>query len=391
MGGLKTCFQAKCVWNSLSFVEKNLMKSIYQISLALSLLGAVINVKGQSLLDKAGTNDSENVITIEFNKNIEFLGYALHIGEPEDEPLDSSLNHPLRQALNEQRSKFRDEESLIKIFELGSELPYSLFVEIFATIDELPIRSEYKIPERIIQDNQLSTPADLNLMKEIIDQINIFYQVSEFEQFWEFSQSWYTKALEEITRIKPNKEVIETMESFYGQRFSSYKIIPSLTLWSGPGFGFKEEGKKGTEAYFVLGPLTNDFQFDNSDRLYTLTIHEFGHSFVNHILKTSCNDLIIDTEPIFAPIAEKMRPQGYPEWWYCVNEHFVRAGEVLIPELMNNQTLSQSNLIWNTEEKEFIYLPFIVNQLRRYRMEEGISFQQSVRKTMLDLKKEFMP
>ena len=59
--------------------------------------------------------------------------------------------------------------------------------------------------------------------------------------------------------------------------------------------------------------------------------------------------------------------------------------------LMNDTMQSESNLRWNTEEKEFIYLPFIVDQLRIYRIEKGLSFKQSIRKTMLDLKKEFMP
>jgi len=58
---------------------------------------------------------------------------------------------------------------------------------------------------------------------------------------------------------------------------------------------------------------------------------------------------------------------------------------------MNDTMQSESNLRWNTEEKEFIYLPFIVDQLRIYRIEKGLSFKQSIRKTMLDLKKEFMP
>jgi hypothetical protein len=122
-----------------------------------------------------------------------------------------------------------------------------------------------------------------------------------------------------------------------------------------------------------------------------MAIHEFGHSFVNHLLETTCSDLIKSTTSLFEPISEKQRLQGYPEWQYCINEHFVRAGEVLIPELMKDMTLSESNLKWNTMEKNFIYLPFIVEQLRRYRIEKGLTYTQSIQKTMLDLKKKFMP
>jgi hypothetical protein len=190
--------------------------------------------------------------------------------------------------------------------------------------------------------------------------------------------------MKDITEIKPKDRVFETMEEFYQQKFSTYKIIPSLTIQPGPGFGFKEKGNQ--TAYFVLGPHTEDFRFDNSDQLRRLAIHEFGHSFVNPLMDESFASIISDTESLFGPIANKMNEQGYPQWWYCVNEHFVRAGEVLILELMNDNSLSKSVLKKDTEVKDFIYLPFVVNRLRTYRIEQGNSYVQSVRRTMLDLK-----
>jgi hypothetical protein len=75
---------------------------------------------------------------------------------------------------------------------------------------------------------------------------------------------------------------------------------------------------------------------------------------------------------------------------YATTEHFVRAGEVLIPELLNDTVMSESNLLWNTEERSFIYLPFIVDRLRNYRITERLSFEQSIRNTMMDLQNEYM-
>ena len=181
--------------------------------------------------------------------------------------------------------------------------------------------------------------------------------------------------------------LIDVLENFYGQQFAKYKIIPSLTFWPGPGFGFEGENI----AFFVLGPFNHDLNFNNTERLKTLAIHEFGHAFANHILETSCINIIEETRPLFDPIAESMYSQSYPKWSYCVDEHFVRAGEVLIPEMMNNKSLSESNLLFNTEEKNFIYLPFIVDQLRKYRILEGLSYEESAKKTLQDLKKKFMP
>jgi hypothetical protein len=190
-------------------------------------------------------------INIEFNKNIEFLGYILYIGEPANESSQPST-HPLRLMLDGKRSKLKDEESLLKVFELGTELSYSLFVELFVRFDELPLSAESKIPDNIMHSHYLKTPDDSARVYEIMEHLIIFYQLSEFDQFWETSQAWYEKALMEINTIKPEDKWIETMEEFYEQKFVEYKIIPSLTLWSGPGFGFNEVGESGSTAYFVL-------------------------------------------------------------------------------------------------------------------------------------------
>src|SRR5690606_25335904 len=107
------------------------MKLTFETAIAFGLLCASISAKGQSQPAVERVEDSKDIVTIEFLKNIEFLGYVLHIGEPEDEPSQSAANHPLRLALDEKRHKLKNEESITKIFELGEALPYSLFVKLF--------------------------------------------------------------------------------------------------------------------------------------------------------------------------------------------------------------------------------------------------------------------
>lgn len=364
------------------------MKQICTNSLFFGLVFTITNLFGQSQLPVERIEKSKNSITIEFLKNIEFLGFVLHIGDPpENESSQPFEDHPYRKALDEKKDKFKNSESISRIFELGEELSYSLFVELFTKMGELPNNDEYKIHADIMQNHYLNTSADAFLMQEIMEQVNLFYELSEFELFWETHQRWYNISLAEINKIAPRHELIDVLENFYGQEYSTYKIIPSLTFWPGPGFGFKGENT----AFFVLGPFTDDFKFDDAERLNTLAVHEFGHAFANHILEACCSDIIEETRPLFDPIAESMYSQSYPEWSYCVDEHFVRAGEVLIPEMMNNKSLSESNLLFNTEEKNFIYLPFIVDQLRKYRILEGLSYEESSKKTLQDLKKKFMP
>lgn len=363
------------------------MKSIIKNQIVTALLFSitVLNAQSQSMNERP--RNSKDIISVEFLKNIEFLGFVLHIGDTEADYSQTFTNHPLRLFLDKKREQLRNEESISRVFELGEELSYSLFVELFTKMDELPHNDGYEIPSQLLQKYSLNTSADISLMQEIMEQVYIFYEQSEFELFWKTHQEWYKGALKEINEIKPDHVLIDVLENFYGQQFAKYKIIPSLTFWPGPGFGFEGENI----AFFVLGPFNHDLKFNNTERLKTLAIHEFGHAFANHILETSCINIIEETRPLFDPIAESMYSQSYPGWSYSVNEHFVRAGEVLIPEMMNNTSLSESNLLFNTEEKNFIYLPFIVDQLRKYRILEGLSYEESAKKTLEDLKKEFMP
>lgn len=363
------------------------MKPIFRnlIMIPLLLIFTFQHGKSQSLNEMHSY--SKDNITIEFSKNIEFLGFVLHIGDIENDYKQADTTHPLRLNLDSKRQQFKNEESILRIFELGEELSYSLFVELFTIMDELPHNEGYKIPTDIMQKFSLNTAADASLIQEIMEQVNLFYELSEFETFWETNQMWYKESLEEIHEIKPDYALIGFLEDFYGGQFSTYRIVPSLTFWPGPGFGFKGDNI----AFFVLGPFNHDLKFNDADRLKTLAIHEFGHAFANPILETACSEIIEETRPLFEPISDSMQSQNYPEWSFSVDEHFVRAGEVLIPEMMNNKSLSESNLLFHTEENNFIYLPFIVDQLRKYRILGGFSYEDSAKKTLEDLKKKFMP
>ena len=177
------------------------------------------------------------------------------------------------------------------------------------------------------------------------------------------------------------------MEKFYEHEFSSYQIVPSLTIWSGPGWGFKSANEQ--IATFVLGPLEKNYDYSDKERFQNLAIHEFGHSFVNDVVLENASDIIEETQNLFLPIKESMIPQGYSNWETCVNEHFVRAGEIIVPELMGDSSISTDLLQDYTEKRKFTYLSFIVDKMKYYRIQKNYSFKESVRKALIDVQKNF--
>lgn len=348
-----------------------------------SLLAFLLVITWATLAkDQALQKDS---ITVEINKNLEFLGYALYISEPDIVNDEFGDLFPIRQFLNQQRQQFQEDSLLNVIFEMGEEFDYTFFIELFLIMDDLPHKTEFVIPENFLTKHHLNHPQDRTFLADLLDKINFLYQKTEFDSFWSANQHFYDDLLAKTEVGKPSDTLLNVMENFYNKDFLTYKIVPSLTFWSA-GFGFEFE--EDQTALFAFGTLGNPNSFDQNF-FQTLTIHEFGHSFANSQLELCCSDLIEETRPLYAPIKYSMTTQGYPNWLFCVNEHFVRAGEVLIPEIMNEKGLSKRNLAVN-KGTDFKYLAFIVDKLREYRIRKGLTFQQSLQKTMNDLKDKYL-
>lgn len=317
-------------------------------------------------------------IDIQFNKNIELLGYIIEMGEPsENDP-----NHPISIAIH-QFPEDKNNPALTKLFELGETIDYSTLVQLMYRLPEFPHEEGMEYSSEILS----STAYDLLLIRSIIEQVNQFSKSAHFEEVWKNLDSARSATLQQLDEHKPSQKLIGELEHFYGQSYSQYEIVPSLTLWSGPGFGIRSQEEN--KATFVLGPLEKDYDF-TSDLFTSLTIHEFGHSFVNHIVEEN-NDIISKTSELFEEIEASIRQQGYSNWSTCVIEHFVRAGEVIIPELMGDNATSQSNLQYHVIEKDFIYLEYLVDRLKEYRLDQKLSYSEAVSRTLKDFQNHFQP
>jgi hypothetical protein len=81
-----------------------------------------------------------------------------------------------------------------------------------------------------------------------------------------------------------------------------------------------------------------------------------------------------------------MEDQGYPSWKYCLYEHFVRASEVVIARNMGYLKEAAGLQKHYIEDRKFIYLPLIIEQLTRYNQNKNISYQEAVMQAMEKLK-----
>lgn len=320
--------------------------------------------------------------TLSFNKNIELIGYIIHLGDP----ADNDPSHPVSQALNRYPAD-RENPLLFEIFELAADIPYSTIIELFYSLPEFPLPNDYELPERLSRWVGYRTPEEIQLLRQALAKTSQFARQSAFEAVWTSLQPTRQEALATLAKRLPSAQLLNTMEDFYGQTFKAYRIVPSLTIWPTAGWGIKSPD--GDTASYILGPPAKNFDFTDTQAFLNLAVHEFGHSFVNDVVTAEGLELIPATDTLYAPIRTSMTRQGYSNWSASVYEHFVRAGEVIIQRLLEDEANAQALLKNYAEDRQFIYLPFIIERLGDYRLAQQLTYAESVKRTLQDLKATF--
>ncbi|PLK44917.1 DUF4932 domain-containing protein [Emticicia sp. TH156] len=294
-----------------------------------------------------------NKLKIQINKNVELLGLAYFIGfegvEIETKTIDVKGKkipkkdwHNYGYFINEKYKKFAASESLMNSFTVADHLWLDYLIAFLVQVDDFP---NAKLKETVPEPYYINFSKTKNLKEAkenaaiFLSGLNTFYTQIDFNQYLVDSKAFYDKAIEEVKNGLPEKDFIGMMESFYKQSFDTYNLIPSLTIPKGMGFGVRFTSTGKTHVFNVFG--ARDFQtfintqelkmgFADKQELLELSVHEFGHSFVNPSVDKLPEKLIIDTEPLLEPMRAAMSKQGYNTWRASLYEHFVRAGEIVI-------------------------------------------------------------
>lgn len=318
----------------------------------------------------------QSKVSVDFNKNIEFLGYIIEQGDP----AGNDKNHPIS-IIIDKFPENKTSKTLYKLFDLAGDIDYSTLVHLMYFLPEFPLKDDYTVSEEFACFLGFDSENERNRLDIIVSELNNYYTESSFSEIWKGLKPYVKNVQSSLEENKPNYEVFNRMELFYQYKFNHYSIQPILTLWQA-GFGIRD--LENNKAVFILGPLNPNYDFNNEQAFINLTIHEFGHSFVNHVLLENKRQLS-RTKHFFEPIQDAMTSQGYSDWETCIIEHFVRAGEVIIRELVDSKNQHELLLIDYSENRKFIYLEFIVEKLKFYRLIKNYSYKESTIATLNDL------
>ncbi|AXT19648.1 DUF4932 domain-containing protein [Flavobacteriaceae bacterium AU392] len=353
-------------------------------------------------------NNKSSKLRIEINKNIELLGFGYFIGfeglnienktvEVNGEIIPKKEWHNFGYSFYEKYKSFASNENAIKSFAIADHLWLDYLIAFLLQVEEFP---NAKLPETLDASYYINFSKDKNMAEAklnataFLDWLNKFYEEVNFDSFLSQSKPYYNKIIEEVTNAIPNATFIAEMEMFYQKRYDSYVLIPSLTIPKSMGFGIRMLEKDSSRVFNVFGAL--DFQefnnikklkmgFNHPKKLRELSVHEFGHSFVNPEIFKLPDSLFANTKALFLSIKDNIYKQGYNTWKACVYEHFVRSGEIIIAERMGNlQTAKQLQLDYEIQ-RDFKYIPIILPELRKYN--EGVykTYSETIKNTMIKM------
>ncbi|RFS15113.1 DUF4932 domain-containing protein [Emticicia sp. C21] len=349
-------------------------------------------------------------LKIQINKNVELLGLAYFIGfegvDIENKTIDVRGRkmakkdwHNYGYFIYEKYKKFAANESLLAGFTVADHLWLDYLIALLVQIEDFP---NAKLTDAIPESYFINFSKTKNLKeakenaKIFLDGLNTFYTQIDFNQYLIDSKKYYDKAIEEVTQGLPETDFISAMENFYKYGFDSYTLVPSLTIPKGMGFGVRYSSGEKTRIFNVFGALdfqsflnTNDLQmgFTDKQRLRELSVHEFGHSFVNPSIDKLPEKLITDTQHLLEPMRLAMSNQGYNTWRASLYEHFTRAGEIMIAEKIGDAPGAKKLLSYYLQERQFKYIPTILIELSKYDSGQYKTYDEAVLAAMKEIEK----
>lgn len=343
-------------------------------------------------------------IDVQFNKNVEFVGFTFFLGSlskqinPEEEIFNGNLKwkdwYAYDFALYQQYKSFTGSKDLETATHFIEKTDGSDLFLLFMQLENFPNAK----PHEGVKDSFYKPYSDSGDPAEgkrnaanFIGALNRFYKEVRFDDYFKEHEKEYANALEQIHKHLPDDAFIPAMENFYGTKFHRYALIPSLTIPTGMGFGARLEEENETTIYNIFGPLgqqrfENDAQLDmgfaDEKKLRELSTHEFGHSFVNPVIAQLPEEAIVESSSLFEPIKSAMEDQSYLNWQLCLSEHLVRAGEILIARNLGKEKEAKSLMDDYINNRKFIYLPLILEELEKYNNSRKISYPMAVKRIM---------
>ncbi|RIV31671.1 DUF4932 domain-containing protein [Flagellimonas lutimaris] len=198
--------------------------------------------------------------------------------------------------------------------------------------------------------------------------LNRFYSDANCEKFFQENKAVYKTASGNFQKVHDELDV-NWYQEFYGQEHKGeFRIVNGLGNGGG-NYGPSISIADKEIIYAIMGTWSVDNlgmpQYELDDYFPTL-LHEFNHSFVNHIVEKYHTELSKSGEAIFAVLKDIMESQAYGSWQTMYAEAIVRAGVIRYLKDHNYPNEIIETELNNEMNRGFSWTDKLVQELERY-------------------------
>ena len=261
---------------------------------------------------------------------------------------------------------------LFKTYEhLADKIGTGVYLFSFHYTDVPNARRKAPVSDALLRELHPNRDSAQYLVDRFMGQLNQFYKDVNFDKFLVDNEYVYQSATAEVARNLPDVSFISVLETYYGAKKHSYTIVVNPFYKTDWGMGWETTSPEGMNIYNISAPLSKATigenqrivspGFNNPTEIRRLSVHEFGHSFVNPLANQATYKSQIEQ---FNNLDQPIEGQGqYRDWHTQFCEYIVRAGEIRIALAMNDSAAAKATEVRDTN---WHYLSHFTNQLARY-------------------------
>ncbi|MFD1552972.1 DUF4932 domain-containing protein [Putridiphycobacter roseus] len=215
----------------------------------------------------------------------------------------------------------------------------------------------------------LEEPWEKESAIKFIKLLNEFYIETDCETFFNKNKALYTTASNRFKKVYQNLDVA-WYQNFYGAKpKGAFSIINGLGN-GGANYGPKIFSQNGNEViYAIMGTWSVDslsMPTYEIEEYFPTLLHEFNHSFVNHLVEKYHAELQESGTIIFEKVKDEMNKQAYGNWKTMYDEALVRASVIKYMKDHNYDKATIKNELNEQLSSSFLWTDELVKELERY-------------------------
>ncbi|MCJ8292705.1 MAG: DUF4932 domain-containing protein [Flavobacteriales bacterium] len=232
--------------------------------------------------------------------------------------------------------------------------------------------------------------------------LNSFYTDTDCQKFFESNQTLYKTASTNFKKVYDELD-IKWYQEFYGQKpKGEFRIVNGLGNGGGNyGPSISINGKEFI--YAIMGTWSVDslgVPLYEVDDYFPTLLHEFNHSFVNHIVEKYHTELSKSGKTIYDVLKDEMESQAYGTWQTMYAEAVVRASVIKYLKEHNYPNEFIQTELNDEINRGFLWTDELVQELERYDhnrdkfptlesfMPEIVKFFDKVANNIIEIEKE---